>query len=480
MLSVKRWWSTVRNRNSPSGARLLAFLLIALTVGMMIYSWRGRRGLGFVSQVQWVPGQIIVDFKDNTPLNDIQRLARQYHVDMKLNSIHAGEEKLFRVEFRGPRSDELLRAFQNDPRVEFAEPNFLYQIPEAKPTEQPDNKIEFFPLSLSRLDSADNDRAKFVPNDPRYKEQWHLRMIGLEEAWVQARGKDVVVAVIDTGVACEDFKNFKVARDLRATKFAKGYNFVDDNEHPIDDHGHGTHVTGTIAQSTNNREGVAGVAFEATIMPLKVLNKQGFGNLGDIADAIRYASDEGACVINMSLGGPVASRILKSACEYAEKKGVTIVCAAGNEGQQRVSYPAAYPSCMAVAAVGPTGTLAPYSSYGKELSLTAPGGDMSEGQQGGVLQNTVINGRDDYFFFQGTSMASPHVAGVAALVIGCGLRDPHKVRRVLEETATDKADRIRYGAGIVNAAEAVIRARMEMSNQAESNRLVAISGRKVT
>jgi len=453
LLSVKRWWSTVWDRKSPTGARVLALLLIALTIGMILYSWK-RQGFRFPSQAQWVPGQIIVDFKDDTPIKDIPILARRYHVRMLLNSIHAGEEKLFRVEFQGHRMNELLETLNKDPRVEFAEPNFLYRILGFR-TER------YRPL-LSELLSRSNEEipiSKFVPNDPRYKEQWHLQMIGMEEAWVHARGKGVVVAVIDTGVACENFKDFKIARDLKETRFTKGYNFVDDNEHPIDDHGHGTHVTGTIAQSTNNREGVAGVAFDSTIMPLKVLNKQGFGNLGDIADAIRYAADEGAQVINMSLGGPVSSRILKSACEYAEKKGVTIVCAAGNEGRERISYPAAYPSCLAVAAVGPEGTLAPYSSYGRELSLAAPGGDMSQGQAGGVLQNTIINGQDDYFFFQGTSMASPHVAGVAALVISGGLRDPKKVRHVLEETAIDKGDRIRYGAGIVNAARAVDQAR---------------------
>lgn len=453
ILSLKRWWGTVWNRKSPPGARLLALLLIALTIGMIIYSWK-RQGSRWLAHVQWVPGQIIVDFKDETPLKDIQSLARHYQVRMIVNSIHAWDEKLFRAEFQNRRINDLLNALNKDPRVECAEPNFLYQVLGFRAMQDP-------PTSSESFSPGNEDTSKFVPNDPRYKEQWHLHMIGMEEAWVQARGKGVVVAVIDTGVACENFKDFKIARDLKETRFAKGYNFVDDNEHPIDDHGHGTHVTGTIAQSTNNREGVAGIAFDSTIMPLKVLNKQGFGNLGDIADAIRYAADEGAQVINMSLGGPVSSRILKSACDYAEKKGVTIVCAAGNEGRERISYPAAYPSCLAVAAVGPAGTLAPYSSYGKELSLAAPGGDMSEGQSGGVLQNTIINGQDDYFFFQGTSMASPHVAGVATLVIGCGLRDPKKVRQVLEETAINKGDRIRYGAGIVNAARAVDRAKWE-------------------
>src|SRR5262249_20209933 len=152
-------------------------------------------------------------------------------------------------------------------------------------------------------------------------------------------------------------------------------------------------VAGTIAESTNNNEGVAGIAFEATVMPLKVLTAQGSGRMSDIAAAIRYAADHGANIINMSLGAPWPDAITRNACKYAREKAVTIVCAAGNSGGEGVGYPAAYPDCIAVSALGPTGELAPYSSWGSQVAISAPGGDKSRGEDAGILQNTVLSRR---------------------------------------------------------------------------------------
>src|SRR6185503_11606345 len=201
----------------------------------------------------------------------------------------------------------------------------------------------------------------FQPNDPQYGKQWNLPLINMPQAWEKSKGKGVVVAVLDTGIAYEDFEDFKIVPDLKGAKFAKGYDFVNDDEHANDDHGHGTHVAGTVAQATNNKEGVAGMAFEATLMPVKVLDHFGRGTSADIADAIRWAADNGANVINMSLGGGGYSSVMANAVAYARKKGVTVICAAGNGGAGRVEYPAAYPGAVAVAAVGPEGVKAPYS-----------------------------------------------------------------------------------------------------------------------
>src|SRR5689334_9267631 len=161
----------------------------------------------------------------------------------------------------------------------------------------------------------------------------------MPKAWEKSRGKGVVVAVLDTGIAYEDHEDFRRVPDLKGVKFAPGYDFVNDDAHANDDHGHGTHVAGTIAQATNNREGVAGVAFEATLMPVKVLNHFGSGNSADIADAIRFAADHGARVLNLSLGGGLRSSVMESAVAYARKKGATVACAAGNSGFGRISYP---------------------------------------------------------------------------------------------------------------------------------------------
>jgi serine protease len=303
------------------------------------------------------------------------------------------------------------------------------------------------------------------PNDPCYKYQWHLGQVGLPGAWKLGQGKGVIVAVIDTGVT-------KVP-DLAGTELVPGYNFVADNDNAADDHGHGTHVAGTIAQATNNGLGVAGVAFGARVMPLKVLSAQGSGSMGAISQAIRYAADHGAKVINMSLGGPFPVSSIRSAAKYARDKGVFVVAAAGNDGRGRVGYPARYPEVFAVAATQFDETTTFYSNWGAEVDIAAPGGNVRVDQNGdgkpdGVLQNTVVPGnisKTDYLLFMGTSMASPHVAGVAALVAGAGVTQPDAIDKVLRGTARQpkvktkggKGGRVddHYGAGIVDAGRAL-------------------------
>jgi serine protease len=162
----------------------------------------------------------------------------------------------------------------------------------------------------------------------------------------------------------------------------------------------------------------------------------------------------------MSLGSPFPSAILHSACQYAYKKGVTIVCAAGNSGGEGVGYPAAFRECIAVSSVGPSGKLAPYSSYGPQVAIAAPGGDKSQGESAGILQNTVLAGVDDYFSFQGTSMASPHVAAAAALLVSQGIKDPSEVKAALQKAARPKAPANQYGAGLLDVAAAVSRGTM--------------------
>ncbi len=309
---------------------------------------------------------------------------------------------------------------------------------------------------------------KGFPDDPCYKYQWHMRQVGLPAAWKLGQGEGVVVAVIDTGVT-------KVP-DLKGTEFVPGYNFVANNSNAADDHGHGTHVAGTIAQATHNKLGVVGVAFGAKIMPLKVLSAQGSGTMGAIAAAIRYAADHGAKVINMSLGGPMPVSPIRNAVKYAHDKGVVVVAAAGNDGRGRVSYPARYPEVLAVAATQFDESTTFYSNWGKEIDIAAPGGNVRVDQNGdgkpdGVLQNTVVPGnigKTDYLWFMGTSMASPHAAGVAALVVGAGVTRPDAVENLLRATArkpknvkdtvTGRVDD-HYGAGIVDAGAALKKAR---------------------
>jgi serine protease len=396
--------------------------------------------------------EIVVDFKDDVDPAEIARVSSQLHIDLHWNSVFSAETRLTVARVPRARMASVLEALAQNPEVESAEPNYVMHG-------------LWDPKEIVSLDALTRTHNK--PNDPLYKYQWHLHKIDVEKAWTASQGKGVVVAVIDTGVAYEDYDRFHQVEDLKQTRFVKGYNFVAGNEHANDDHAHGTHVAGTIAQSTNNGIGVAGVAPEAVIMPIKVLSARGSGKISDIAEGIRFAANHGAKVINMSLGGPVPSSALESAVKYAYKKGVVIVCAAGNSNSENVSYPARYPECIAVSATRFDDQLTFYTNRGKRIDIAAPGGDMNvdqndDGYKDGVLQNTIgimDPTTETYALFQGTSMAAPHVAGAAALLIANGITRPDAVKARLQETARkDGLDLDKgYGAGVLDAGRAAVK-----------------------
>ncbi|MCK6505817.1 S8 family serine peptidase [Myxococcota bacterium] len=280
------------------------------------------------------------------------------------------------------------------------------------------------------------------PDDPLYAQQWNLRTVDAPAGWRAGGGVGVTVAVVDTGVSR--------VPDLGGTVLLEGVSFVPGRGTADDDNGHGTHVAGTIAQTTNNGLGVAGVAPRARILPLKALSGAGFGQSEWIASAIDEAADQGAQVINLSLGGG-RSKVIEVAVQKAAERGVLVVAAAGNSGREGVGWPARSPHALGVSATGPDDTLAPYSTWGEGVDLSAPGGDKRKAG-GGILQDTVDGGKDGHAFkeLQGTSMATPHVAGAAAVLLGAGAGSPAHVRALLDAGAVDLGEPgpdPRYGQG---------------------------------
>ncbi|TFH46314.1 MAG: PKD domain-containing protein [ANME-2 cluster archaeon] len=390
------------------------------------------------SNVGYVPGEIIVKFKPGVKGREIANINSKHKTEVLSTSQH-GDFKLLKIA-KGKSVPEMVEIYNRNPNVEYAEPNMIAY-------------------------------AHSTPNDPYYGYQWHFDQINMESAWDISTGSGVIVAVLDTGVA-QDLEDSPVY-------FVQGKDFINIYGDADDDNGHGSHVAGTIAQNTNNGLGVAGVAYDAYIMPVKVLDSGGSGTYFNIADGIVWAADNGADVISMSLGGPCdfSSGLLEDALSYAYYEGVVIVASSGNFGREKYSCPAAYDDyVIAVGATRFDEAVPRYSSYysytdhpiiKQYVDMTAPGGDTrvdqnSDGYPDGVLQNTFGSSGEAYYFYQGTSMAAPHVAGVAALVIaygnadanGDGTTSPDEVRNVLESSAKDKdvpGWDPKYGYGIVDA-----------------------------
>ena len=360
-------------------------------------------------------------------------------------------------------------------------------------------------------------RPMFVPNDTLYSRQWNFPQIDLERAWDINRGgsSSVTVAVVDTGIA---FRSgtlrytgsawrrpdgvafpalgqvdvpFAAAPDLGTDRFVAPRDFIWDDNLPFDLAGHGTHVAGTIGQLSNNGLGVAGMAFNVKLMPVKVIDGEWdfifdspfVGTDDVVARGIRYAADNGAKVINLSLGrdGDPAPAI-RSAVEYAVSHGAFVVTAGGNDAldgnpvERYAEFAPQIDGMVAVAATGPDRQRAPYSTAGNYIELAAPGGDFTRGATGGILQQTIdldltetfagpvshyTAPRFDafaYFYFEGSSMATAHVSGLAALLVSQGVTDPRAIEAILKSSATDLGAAGRddqYGYGLINARAAL-------------------------
>jgi serine protease len=397
--------------------------------------WVGLFLVGIIGSLWTAPqlsnrgdyNSLVLDFRDDVPVSIVQQqltaIAQQTGQSPHLNSEFSTGEQLYVLD--GDRT--LLKTLRRSPLMEIMEaiePNFEYHTLAA-------------------------------PNDPDYGKQWNLRSINVEAAWKETQGEGITVAVIDTGIT--------PVPDLEGTSFTEGYDFVNDRTDALDDNGHGTHVAGTIAQTTNNNYGVAGIAYKATLMPIKVLDQSGSGTIADIAEAIRFAADQGADVINMSLGGFGDSQALQDAIAYAHQKNVVLVAAAGNANANSAAFPARYPNVIAVSALDAAGVKAPYSNFGAGVDLAAPGGSRDASNPdsiaNGILQETIDpeTGLSSWRSLQGTSMATPHVAAVAAMLKAVGIDEPDEVASILKSSARSVQDDPlnHYGAGQLDAGAAV-------------------------
>lgn len=319
-------------------------------------------------------------------------------------------------------ANEKLQELSTNPVVDYAEPNYTYT-------------------------------SKYTVSDPKSKEQNGLAIAGLAKAWDITFGDPkIVIAVIDTGVDLNhpDLKN----------KVVQGYNVLSGGKTPpMDDNGHGTHAAGIAGADTNNKIGVAGTAPRCRIMPIKALDKVGNGNLFDVSLGIVWAVDRGARVLNLSLGGP-NGKTLERAVQYALMKNVVVVSAMGNDGKNKKAYPAGFKGVISVGSIDFDKTKSSFSNYGNWISVVAPGSSILSTMPTYNTTMTEFEKEKEYDYLDGTSMATPMVAGIVGLMLSRNPNyTPAEVKSRLESTATDlgkKGYDVEYGYGLVNAAKAVL------------------------
>jgi thermitase len=399
----------------------------------------------------FIPGQLIVKFKQEPEAQESNSQSLKYSVkskSMTLKKLYQETEVKESETNNAKRSARLLKS--KDLKQQYGlDRVYLITLEEPYQKFLTANKV-FNDDCLELLDSIEAIKKEFdveyvepnytykiqsTVNDPlvtpgsNHNGLWGLETIQVEDAWNISTGKGSVVAVIDSGV---DYTH----PDLTTNIISTGPDLVDRDLYSLDEQGHGTHVAGTIAAAGNNGRGIVGVAYGATIFPIRVLNKFGSGGTdAQIISAVNAAVNQGVDVMNLSLGGTLPSDAQKEAYEYAYNSGITTIAAAGNDGINQINYPAGYPYVMAVAATGIDDTLGRYpdgtlmSNYGEWVDVAAPGVDIlstfsynaqflcldrcfSESQIVS-LDSSPLYG---YALDLGTSMAAPHVAGLAALL----------------------------------------------------------------
>jgi serine protease len=426
--------------------------------------------------LDYVPGEVLVGYAPApAAAAQVAHATRQIGAHAASDTASPGEDMQILKLARGASIGQAIAQLRRRPGVRYAVPDYIA-----------------------------HQAGGWVPNDPgntHHKQGWQalqwnfLAGVGVDapDAWAhmfrehRAGGRGVTVAVLDTGVAYRNWGRFQESPDFKGTHFVDPYDFVAKNPYPLDQEGHGTFVAGMIAEATNNKLGLTGLAYGAKIMPVRVLDADGNGDSATIARGIRYAVTHGAQVINLSLEFDItvtASEIpdIISAIGFAHRHGVVVVAAAGNDSAQHLAYPAAAPAVISVGATTRDGCVAAYSNGGTKLDLVAPGGGDDANLLGdpnchpfrnlpAVHQMTfsdfdsIAPGANATRFSlpgsYGTSMAAPEVSGTAALIIASRVLgrhpSPDQVLARLEQTATPLGGtqpNSDYGYGLVNAGAA--------------------------
>ena len=372
----------------------------------------------------YIKNELVIKFQKDTPEKEIQELLAKYNMKLEKRLDHT-----IVISCKDKQTKELIKVLEEqemnskDSHIEYIEPHFIYLS----------NDIKY---SLP---------TPFTPNDSLYLDyQWNLPIISAEQGWERTQGKEsMIIAIVDTGLDLEHPEFIG--------KLVDGINILEPDSPPLDDDGHGTHVAGIIAANTNNFEGIAGITWHNKIMPIKVLDQSGAGTLFDVAQGVFWATDHGAKVINLSLGNYAESKFLHDAIKYAFSKDVVLVAASGNDGTDQLGYPASYPEVIAVSAIDYDQTIVEFSNYGKYVDVVAPGVNIA---------STYPS--NQYASLSGTSMASPHVAGLAGLIRSI---DPtlsnQQINQIIKNTATDLGNPGKdpyYGYGEINIEKALAKA----------------------
>ncbi|WP_455208635.1 S8 family peptidase [Kaarinaea lacus] len=483
---------------NASGIYYLRVLALAgassyvVTIGLSGQQQSSSYGAMTVDQ-DFVPGEVIVEYKPGNRVLNQQQAASASAVaiasllGLELKSGHASRNLLLKLG-SGSNVNQSFSALGIQRKITANNPEQQLKLDTIEMVKALRKRSDVVSARLNYI------RKPFrVPNDEYYNFQWHYPQIDLPQAWdVTTGNNNVVVAVIDTGILSNH-------PDLQG-QLVDGYDFIQDPENAGDGNGidndpydvgddtngnssfHGTHVSGTIAAASDNSNGVAGVAWGAKVMPLRALGRFG-GTDYDIEQAVRFAAqlpnDSGtipaqkADVINLSLGGPTNSTTPPEAFRLARQAGVIIVAASGNEASSGLNYPASLDGVVSVSAITINNALAPYSNFGNTIDIAAPGGNFSDvngdGFADGVLSTVGSDANGPvqlgYAFYQGTSMASPHIAGVAALMksVNASLTPNEFDQLLVGGEVTDDLGTLgrdnQFGYGLVNAYKAVVAAR---------------------